>query len=130
MDFRLPGGVRRDAAVDAWLLQRPSELAPIALDWFETLRECGDDVRELLHDGCPVACVGDAPFAYVNAFTSHVNVGFFHGATLPDPAGVLQGSGKFMRHVTLRPDVAANRDAIRTLIAVAYCDIKVRLQIA
>ena len=130
MDFRLPGGVRRDAAVDAWLLQRPGELAPIALGWFETLRECGDDVRELLYDGCPVACVGDAPFAYVNAFTSHVNVGFFHGATLPDPAGVLQGSGKFMRHVTLRPDVAANRDAIRTLIAVAYCDIKVRLQIA
>jgi hypothetical protein len=28
-------------------------------------------------------------------FTSHVNVGFFHGAALPDPARLLQGNGKF-----------------------------------
>jgi hypothetical protein len=57
-----------------------------------------------LHDGCPVACLGDAPFSYVNVFTSHVNVGFFHGAALPDPAHLLPGTGKrHMRHVALRP---------------------------
>jgi hypothetical protein len=33
-----------------------------------------------------------------------VNVGFFHGATLPDPARLLQGTGKFKRHVKLRPE--------------------------
>jgi hypothetical protein len=43
-----------------------------------------DRVQELLHDGCPVACLGDAPFGYVNVFTSHVNVGFFHCAALPE----------------------------------------------
>src|SRR5437763_10647989 len=52
------------------------------------MRKCGDEVRELLHDGCPVACLGDAPFGYVNVFASHVNVGFFHGAALPDPAAL------------------------------------------
>ena len=71
-------------------------------------RACGDEVRELLHDGCPVACLGDVPFGYVNAFTSHVNVGFFHGAALPDLACLLQGRGKFMRHVKLRPGTATD----------------------
>ena len=92
------------------------------------MRNCGDEVRELLHDGCPVACLGDAPFGYVNAFTSHVNVGFFHGASLPDPARLLQGDGRFMRHVKLRPGMATNGAALTTLIAAAYSDIKERVE--
>jgi hypothetical protein len=92
------------------------------------MRKCGDEVRELLHDGCPVACLGDAPFGYVNVFTSHVNVGFFHGATLPDPARLLQGNGKFMRHVKLRPGTATNAAALRTLIDAAYSHIKARVE--
>jgi hypothetical protein len=57
------------------------------------MRECGDDVRELMHDGYPVACVEDGPFGYVNTFRSHVNVGFFNGVALKDSAGLLEGSG-------------------------------------
>ena len=63
------------------------------------MRQCGDEVRELLHDGCPVVCLGDAPFGYVNVFSAHVNVGFLHGAGLPDPAHLLQGTGKLMRGI-------------------------------
>jgi hypothetical protein len=91
--FRLSGGVKRDPAVDMWLIEGgPAELQSIAQKWFALVRHCGDDVRELMHDGCPVACVEDAPFAYVNRFKSHVNVGFFQGAMLKDPGGLLQGS--------------------------------------
>ena len=104
------------------------ELGAIAQQWFEVMRKCGDEVRELMHDGCPVACLGDAPFGYVNVFTSHVNVGFFRGATLPDPAGLLQGNGKFMRHVKLRPGAATNEAALSRLIADAYSDIKDRVE--
>jgi hypothetical protein len=100
----------------------------IAHEWFEVMRKCGDEVRELLHDGCPVACLGDAPFGCVNVFTSHVNVGFFHGAGLPDPAHLLQGTGKFMRHVKLKPGTAANAAALRRLIDEAYSDIKARVE--
>jgi hypothetical protein len=92
------------------------------------MRNCGDEVLELFHDGCPVVCLGDAPFAYVNAFSAHVNVGFFHGASLPDPAHLLQGSGKSMRHVKLRPGVAPNDAPLRTLIDAAYRDIKKRVE--
>lgn len=107
------------------------ELGAIAHQWFEVMRKSGDEVRELLHDGCPVACLGDAPSAYVNVFTSHVNVGFFHGAALPDPSHLLQGTGKSMRHVKLRPasnNAASTNAALRKLIEAAYSDIKTRVE--
>src|SRR5439155_7488752 len=88
--------------------------------WFERMRGCGDDVRETLHDGMPTACVADAAFAYVNAFSAHASVGFFHGAALPDPAGLLEGAGKRMRHVKLRPRVEVDEEALRDLVAAAY----------
>jgi hypothetical protein len=102
------------------------ELGAIARSWFEVMRDQGDDVRELLHDGHPTACVGDAAFGYVNAFKAHVNVGFFRGAELADPQGLLEGAGKFMRHVKLRPDREVDATALRALIKRAYADIKRR----
>jgi hypothetical protein len=126
--FRLNGAVERDPAIDAWMKEHAGELGTIAHQWFEVMRNCGDEVRELLHDGCPVACLGDAPFAYVNAFTSHVNVGFFQGASLPDPAHLLQGTGKRMRHVKLRPETAADAAELTRLIETAYSDIKTRVE--
>jgi hypothetical protein len=87
------------------------------------MRACGDDVRELLHDGHPTACVGDAAFGYVNAFKAHVNVGFFRGAELADPAGLLEGSGKFMRHVKLIPGRDIDAAALAALIESAYADM-------
>src|SRR5579871_6732941 len=120
--------MEHDPAIDAWFHERPCKLGAIARHWFQGMRKCGDEVRELLHDGCPVACLGDVPFAYVNVFTAHVNVGFFRGAALPDPAGLLQGSGKFMRHVKLRPGIATDEAALHRLIEAAYSDIKARVE--
>ena len=91
------------------------------------MRGCGADVRELLHDGHPTACVGDAAFGYVNVFSSHVNVGFFHGAALDDPAGLLEGAGKRMRHVKVRWAQQVNAPALSELIGAAYRDIRLRL---
>jgi len=126
--LRFNGAVERDPAIDAWLEAHAGELGAMARRWFEAMRNCGDEVRELLHDGCPVACLGDAPFGYVNVFSAHVNVGFFQGAALPDPDRLLQGSGRFMRHVKLRPGAAANAAALSRLIEAAYADIKARVE--
>ena len=125
--FTVSGGARRDPAVDAWFAQRAGPRRQIAQDWFTCMRERGDDVVELLHDGCPVACVEDAPFAYVNVFTAHVNVGFFQGAALQDPASLLQGQGKHMRHVKVRPGERVDVTALEALIDAAYADIRQRL---
>lgn len=126
--LRFEGAVERDPAINAWMQAHANELGTIARQWFNVMRRCGDEVRELLHDGCPVACLGDAPFAYVHVFTSRVNVGFFHGAALPDPCGLLEGSGKFMRHVKLRSGKSTNAAALSRLIGAAYSDIKVRVE--
>jgi hypothetical protein len=126
--LRFNGAVERDPAIDAWMKAHTGGLGAIARKWFEVMRKCGDEVRELLHDGCPVACLGDVPFGYVNVFTAHVNVGFFHGAELPDPAGLLQGTGRFMRHVKLKPGTVTNAVALGILIEAAYEDIKARVE--
>ena len=126
--LRLSGAATRDPAVDIWLTDARFELRCIAQVWFARMRRCGDDVRELIHDGCPVACVADAPFGYVNSFKSHVNVGFFYGAALEDPAGLLEGSGKRMRHVKLKSGGQPNTAALSGLIDAAYVDIRTRLR--
>ena len=126
--FRLPSAVRRDPGVEAWFSKADHELRRLALPWFEQMRGCGADVRELLQDGHPTACVEDAAFGYVNAFKAHVNVGFFNGAGLADPAGLLEGSGKTMRHVKLRWGQRVDAAALSALVASAYRDIRSRLR--
>ena len=126
--FLFPSAVKHDPAVDVWMREHAGELGAIAHRWFEVMRECGDDVRELLHDGHPTACVGDAAFGYVNAFKAHVNVGFFRGAEIADPERLLEGTGKFMRHVKLRPESDVDATALTKLIEIAYTDMKGRLK--
>jgi hypothetical protein len=128
--LRFPTAVERDPAIEVWILEHSDALGAIAKPWFEVMRACGEDVRELLHDGHPTACVGDAAFGYVNAFTAHVNVGFFRGAEIADPQGLLEGTGKFMRHVKLRPDRDIDETALTTLVRTAYTDMKGRLNAA
>jgi len=125
--LRFSGGVRRDPAIEAWMHAHAGDLGAIARQWFDAMRACGDDVRELMHDGAPTACIGDAAFGYVNAFRAHVNVGFFRGAELPDPDRLLEGTGRFMRHVKLRPGSEVPAAALAKLIESAYADMQRRL---
>ena len=125
--LRFPEAVRHDPAIDVWMNEHRGELGVIARRWFEVMRACGDDVRELLHDGHPTACVLDAAFGYVNAFRAHVNVGFFQGAELPDSDGLLEGTGRFMRHVKIRPGGELEPEALTRLIHAAYADMRRRI---
>jgi len=124
--LRFDGAVRRDPKVDAWFSE-DDPLRSMTRPWFEQMRHCGADVRELLHDGCPTVCVEDAAFGYVNAFKAHANVGFFFGAMLADPAKLLEGTGKRMRHVKLRPGGEVDVDSLSDLIEAAHRDIQQRL---
>ena len=126
--FRLSLGLRRDPAVEAWLSEQSGELGAIARTWFARLRACGFDVLEMMHDGCPVVCVKDVPFAYVNVHKAHASVGFFLGAELKDPERLLEGNGKRMRHVKVRPGAALDSKALGALIQESYADVKARLR--
>jgi hypothetical protein len=128
MDFlRFPSAVKHDPAIDAWLRAQRDDLRPFVHTWFLRMRQCGSDVRELMHDGCPTACVDDAAFGYVNAFRDHVNVGFFLGALLNDPARLLEGTGKRGRHVKLRPGREVDSLALVQLVDAAYVDMRGRI---
>lgn len=124
--FLFPSARKRDAAIDEWMRDQPEDLGAIAQAWFGVMRGCGADVRELLHDDHPTACVGEAAFAYVDAFSAHVNVGFYRGADLDDPAALLEGAGKMMRHVKIKPGTRIDEGALIKLIEAAYADMKSR----
>ena len=126
--LRFPSAVKYEPAIDAWLRAQRNDLRPLAETWFTRMRQCGGDVRELMHDGCPTACVGDAAFGYVNAFKDHVNVGFFFGALLNDPLRLLEGTGKRGRHVKLWPGRDMDSAALAGLVDAAYVDIRARLR--
>ncbi|MGE0553023.1 MAG: DUF1801 domain-containing protein [Gemmatimonadales bacterium] len=112
----------------AWMDVHPGELGALARHWFAVVRGAGAGVCEVMHDGCPTACVGDAAFAYVGIFKGHVNVGFFRGAALPDPRHLLRGTGKLMRHVRVEPGGGVDAEALATLIVAAHADIVRRLE--
>ena len=126
--FLFTNAVKRDPAIETWMDDHGGMLGDLARRWFSVIRDCGDDVHELIHDGHPTACVVDAAFAYVNAFKAHVNVGFFRGAEIVDPDGLLEGTGKYMRHVKLKPGVEINEQALTNLITAAYVDMKQRMR--
>lgn len=125
--FHLPGGRRDDPAVAQWFDTLTEPLGPLARSWFHILRDCGPDVGEQLHDGHPTACVGEWAFASISAFRQHANLNFYFGAVLDDPAGLLRGRGRYMRHVRLLPDTLMDRVPLIALIQSAYRDLHRRL---
>lgn len=127
--FTLSGARPRHPDVEAWFAA-DGPLRLMVRAWFDALRACGPDAGELIHDHAPTACVGGAAFAYVNAYKAHAAIGFFHGADLPDPAGLLEGAGKRMRHVKLRWGKPVDEKALQDLIVAACRDIRMRLDAA
>lgn len=116
-----------DPEIAGWWDNKDPKLSAIARQWWDVMKNGGDDVKESLHNGYPAACLDVYPFAYVDAFTAHVNVGFYCGADLVDPDGILIGSGKRMRHVKIFPGQEFNEVALQEMISQAYTDMKTKL---
>lgn len=125
--FTLDGAQSRHPEVDRWLAEQAPPLGDLARRWFEAMRQAGPDVVDLLHDGHPTACIGTLAFGYVGVFSAHVNVGFFLGNQLQDPAGLLLGGGRYMRHVKLVPGAHVDEAALQQLVHDAYRDMRARL---
>jgi hypothetical protein len=87
--LRFNGAVERDPAFDAWRNKHAGELGALAHQWFEVMRNCEDESGSMM--AIPVGMSGRCALRYASIFKSHLNVGFFHSAALPDPARLLQG---------------------------------------
>jgi len=55
-------------------------------------------------------------FCYIGAHREHVNLGFYYGAELADPEGLLEGTGKNLRHIKVREVEEVAQPALRHLV--------------
>ena len=65
-------------------------------------------------------------FCHIATYTSHVNLGFNRGALLPDPNQVLAGTGKMIRHVTIRNESDLERPLLRRYLQAAIEQVRGR----
>ncbi len=91
------------------------------------------DACEVVRLGERAATYGVGPkkmsegYAYIMPHTEWVNLGFFRGADLPDPAAVLEGTGAKLRHVKIRSLADIERAPIRALLVAALKERRVAL---
>ena len=122
------GAVKRDPAVQAWLDGQPEHLRALARPWFERMRACGDDVRELMHDGCP-RYVSATP-ASATSTRSRPTPTWGSSEAQPCQTRLVcwWEPGKLGRHVKLAPQGAVNAAALEAVITAAYRNIKASLR--
>lgn len=117
------------------LLQIADErLRPIVTKLRDIVLEVHPDACEVVRLGDKAATYGLGPkkmsegYVYVLPYARWVNLGFYRGVDLNDPAGLLQGTGARLRHAKVRSLEEANAPALRALVHAAYDERKAALQ--
>ena len=101
------------------------KLAAIARRLRAIIRAVDKNTVETVRPGDNAATYGVGPrkmsdgYAYIMPMRGYINLGFYQGAVLADPQGLLEGTGKGLRHVKLRSLAEANRRPVRALVAAA-----------
>lgn len=103
----------------------PESLQPIMVELKNIITEIDPDTVEVVRLGDRAATYGVGPqkmkqgYTYILPHKSWVNLGFFRGGSLDDPKGLLEGTGKNMRHVKIHSLEAAGNDDLKSLIRLA-----------
>lgn len=108
-----------DPRVEAWLAERPRTVRPIAAAARELLDEGLPKARQAIKWGYPT-WVGAGNVVALADHGEHVNLQFYRGARLPDPSGLLEGTGKRMRHVKLRHARDVRTPGVKALVRAAW----------
>ncbi len=114
--YRYRGTVRRDPAIDAYVRSDRGALGDIVARLVAMVRSAVPGHDELAVHGSPHFCIDGEPFCYVVGYKKHVNLGFCDGTRIADPDGLLEGAGKTMRHVKLRPGSTVPGAALSRMI--------------
>ena len=118
----------RFGTFDELMSESEEALRPIARRLREIVLEVHPEAVEVVRLGDRAATYGLGPkktsegYCYVLPYKHWVNLGFFQGVALPDPDGLLEGTGAKLRHVNVRSPEAAGQPAIRALIKAALAE--------
>ena len=114
---RYAGAVRRDPAIDAYVRSRPAPAGEALARLVAIARAAEPRHDEILHRGAPSFCIDGEPYCYLVDYARHVTLGVCHGFALPDPEKLLEGRGKWTRHVRVRLGASFDADAVSRLVA-------------
>ncbi|MFO1452561.1 MAG: DUF1801 domain-containing protein [Opitutaceae bacterium] len=95
---------------------------PLCLRLHAVIRTLHPDANELVWLKLHIASFGLGPkkmtehYAYLSLQSGYVNLGFYRGVALPDPAGLLEGTGKQLRHVKIRELDSTRLQAVESLL--------------
>ncbi len=111
-----------DPAVDIFLRSYSPEVRAIALKAREVIRTVLPTVTEKVYPGWKVIQYGagekrEDVFAVISPQRERINLGLANGAGLPDPEGLLEGTGTGIRHIKITSAEAAEAPAVRDLVA-------------
>jgi hypothetical protein len=123
----MPAGiVTQDDSVFTELMQgSPAPIRDVAFACRSLIYDVLPQTVEMVWPQQRTAGYGTGPkkaseqFCWVTPYTGHVTLGFYYGAELPDPEGILEGTGRLMRHVKIRSPKDLDNSALRTLIQAA-----------
>ena len=111
------------------LLEMTAEpLRPVAVALRDAILRLHPEVSEVVRLGDRAATYGVGPrkmvegYAYIMPHAGWVNLGFYRGASLADPGGLLEGTGAAMRHVKVRSLQDAERVEVRDLLTAALAE--------
>jgi hypothetical protein len=105
-----------------------AEMRPIVLRLRALILDIDPETTEQPRPGDRALSYGVGPrkmldgYAYIMAQSTYVNLGFYQGTALPDPAGLLEGTGKKLRHVKVRTAAETDAPALRDLVAAAVAE--------
>ena len=113
-----PSARDRGVTVDAYIAGLSPEFRAIAERLAGIVHAVVPKATSSIKWGQPVFEHG-GPMIWMKAFTKHFGLGFWRGAELPDPQGILEGDGDRMRHVKLRAPADIDERAVKALVRAA-----------
>jgi hypothetical protein len=115
-----------EAQLDRFLDAYAPEVAGIARKALMKLRRRLPFATEMVYDNYNALACGFGPSERVSdvvfsiaVYPKHVNFFFLQGAKLPDPDGLLQGSGSRVRHIRLEDETTLDRNDVKAMMATA-----------
>jgi len=102
--------------IDAYVARKDKELGRVALGLRSLMKKTVPGVKESVNPWKMPTFESHGPMCFFSIGKQHITFGFLRGTSLPDPANLLEGTGRNLRHVKLRAVEDLRKPALKKLI--------------